>query len=236
MFRPLVLSAAIAGLVGGLLVALYQFAFVTPLIVQAEVYEAAVAATSAHASTSIDATTSTHGHAPASLSRQAMTAMATIVHVAGANLVLLGLMVLAGRRLEPRTAITWGLAAFVAVAIAPAIGLPPELPGMMAADVGSRQVWWIGTVLATSAGLWGLFRGSPAWIAAGLVLIVLPHIIGAPHLSVNEAADHVSDVPAALAARFVAVSIAGSLIFWTAGPAVAGFAFGRLQAAGTGDG
>ncbi len=236
MFRPLILSAAIAGLVGGILVALFQFAFVTPLIVQAEVYEAANAATSAQASASVDATTSTHGHAPASLSRQAMTAMATIVYVAGANLILLGLMMFAGSRIGPRTAVTWGLAAFVAVAIAPAVGLPPELPGMMAADVGSRQVWWIGTVLATSAGLWALFRGAPLWIAAGLILIVLPHIIGAPHISVNEAADHASGVPAALAAHFVAVSIAGSLIFWTAGPAVAGLAFGRLQAAGTSDG
>ena len=44
-----------------------------------------------------------------------------------------------GHVLTPRVGIIWGLAGFIAVHFAPAIGLPPELPGSSAADVGARQ-------------------------------------------------------------------------------------------------
>src|SRR3546814_12705636 len=48
--------------------------------------------------------------------------------------------------------------------------------------LGSRQLWWIGTAVATAAGLWLALRVStPAAIAAGIALMLLPHVIGAPH-------------------------------------------------------
>lgn len=34
------------------------------------------------------------------------------------------------------------MAGFAAFTVAPALGLPPELPGMMAADLGPRQARW----------------------------------------------------------------------------------------------
>jgi hypothetical protein len=34
---------------------------------------------------------------------------------------------------------------------APAIGLPPELPGIEAAALQSRQLWWVATAVATAA-------------------------------------------------------------------------------------
>ncbi|MEI2612914.1 MAG: CbtA family protein [Candidatus Promineifilaceae bacterium] len=45
--------------------------------------------------------------------------------------------------------------ASLAFQLAPAFGLPPELPGMAAADLGARQVWWCGTALATGVGIFG---------------------------------------------------------------------------------
>ena len=50
----------------------------------------------------------------------------------------------------------WGLAGFAVFTIAPGLGLPPELPGVPAAPLLSRQIWWVTAVLATAAACSGL--------------------------------------------------------------------------------
>src|SRR3974390_3265881 len=37
----------------------------------------------------------------------------------------------------------WGLAGFAVFTLAPGLGLPPELPGVPAAPLLSRQLWWV---------------------------------------------------------------------------------------------
>jgi cobalt transporter subunit CbtA len=246
MFRRLVFSAAAAGLFGALVVALFQYLVTTPLILEAEVFEhhaagAPAAATDGHAH-GAGAAAVGHGHddshaaaaAPvvgggeaaaddAGVSRHLVTAAATVVVATGMMLILLGLMVVAGIRITPARALGWGLAGFVAAALAPALGLPPELPGMPAADLEARQLWWVATVGATAFGLWAiLVRRRPLWIAAGLLASVLPHAVGAP-----QAASHASEVPAALAAQYVAASLTASLLLWTLSSALAGYIFAR---------
>ena len=56
---------------------------------------------------------------------------------------------LTGCRSRARNGLLWGLAGFLAVNLAPAAGLSPELPGMPAGDLLARQVWWVGTIIAT---------------------------------------------------------------------------------------
>jgi cobalt transporter subunit CbtA len=209
MVRALVLSAAAAGLAGGLVAATYQALVVTPLILAAEVLE--------HAGEAAEG---------AALGRHLLTTLATVVLAVGGALILLGLMMLDGGRITARRALPWGAAAFVAAALAPAIGLPPELPGMPAADLVERQVWWLATVLATSFGLWTILcRGGAASLVLGVLVIVLPHVVGAP-----QPVSHDSAVPAGLAAQFVASSLAGSLILWVIVSSVAGAVFDRLGA------
>jgi len=53
-------------------------------------------------------------------------------------------------------------AGFVAFSLAPAAGLPLGLPGMAAAALEARQIWWVCTVAATAAGL-ALLAFPPAW-------------------------------------------------------------------------
>ena len=208
MVRALVLSAAAAGLAGGLVAAAYQALVVTPLILEAEVFEHAGEA------------------AGVDLGRHLLTSLATIVLAVGGALILLGLMILDGGRITAMRAVLWGAGAFVALALAPAIGLPPELPGMPAADLVERQIWWLATVLATAFGLWTIFRrGGPASIVLGVLVIVLPHVVGAP-----QPVNHETAVPAGLAAQFVASSLAGSLILWIVVSSVAGAMFDRLGA------
>jgi predicted cobalt transporter CbtA len=75
----------------------------------------------------------------------------------------------------------------------------------------SRQIWWVTAVLATSAGL-GLivFRRSAPAAIAGVVLIMLPHLIGAPEL------EHVeTNVPSSLSHQFVVAVTLTSLVFWS---------------------
>ncbi|HSG94090.1 MAG TPA: CbtA family protein, partial [Afifellaceae bacterium] len=191
MIRALILSAAIAGLAGGLVAACYQAFVVTPLILAAEVFEHA-----GEASGGVD------------LSRHALTSLASVILATGGALILLGLMMLDGGRITARRALPWGAGAVVALALAPAIGLPPELPGMPAADLVERQVWWLATVLATGFGLWTIFRRrGAAAIVLGALVIALPHVVGAP-----QPVSHDSAVPAGLAAQFVAASLAGSAL------------------------
>jgi cobalt transporter subunit CbtA len=94
--------------------------------------------------------------------------------------------------------------------LAPGLGLPPELPGVPAAPLLSRQIWWVLAAATTAGGLGLIFfrRSVPASIA-GLILIVLPHVIGAPELQHIE-----TNVPTSLSHQFVVAATLTSLIFW----------------------
>jgi cobalt transporter subunit CbtA len=205
-FRSMLFAAALAGLVVGLFVTGLQWMGTVPLIQQAEVFEAA-----GHAG---------HDHehdaaawAPADgTERVFWTAVANVVTATGFALLLVGGYAVRGGPPGWRSGLLWGLAGFVTFVLAPSLGLPPELPGMPAADLGDRQLWWLATVLATAAGLGliGLVR-SPAAAVAGLVLLVAPHLVGAPL-----PADTTSAVPELLARSFVVAVTVTGLLFWAA--------------------
>ncbi len=116
-----------------------------------------------------------------------------------------------GENVSWHEGLMWGLAGFLVFTIAPGLGLPPELPGVPAAPLLSRQIWWGVAALATAAGL-GLivFRRSVPASIAGLILIALPHLIGAPEL------EHVdTNVPSSLSHQFVVAVTLTSLVFWS---------------------
>jgi cobalt transporter subunit CbtA len=105
----------------------------------------------------------------------------------------------------------WGLAGFAVFTLAPGLGLPPELPGVPAAPLLSRQLWWVLAAAATASGLGLIFlRPTVPAAIAGLVLLILPHLVGAPEL------DHVeTNVPTSLSHQFVVVVTLTSLVFWS---------------------
>lgn len=145
------------------------------------------------------------------LERNAFTVAANILTAIGYSLVLTGLIAFRGRPVTWRDGLIWGLAGFACVMIAPMLGLPPELPGTPAAPLGERQIWWIGTALATAAGI-GLiaFQRKPWAAVLAIVLVVAPHIIGAPAAPAGEHAL----APEALEHRFVVAAVLSSLVFW----------------------
>jgi cobalt transporter subunit CbtA len=155
--------------------------------------------------------------------RTSLTAAATVVTAIGFASILFGAISLEGQPMTAARGVLWGLAAFACFSLAPALGLPPQPPGVGAADVGPRQLWWMGTVLATAAGLYLLrLQSRISWLAAGgVACLALPHLIGAP------AAPGGSSVPPELVRRFVVASLVTTGLFWLTLGGVGGVIYGR---------
>lgn len=156
------------------------------------------------------------GHAPGftfDAPRDGLSILFSIMVYAGYGLLLIAVIAFAenaGHVITARQGLIWGIAGFVSVQLAPAFGLPPELPGMAAADVNARAIWWVATVLATGVGLWLVAYGRnwAAWGAA-IVLIAAPHIVGAPHPDVLT-----GPTPPELAAQFAGRALGVGLAAW----------------------
>ncbi len=212
MIARVLLAVLLCGIAAGVAMGVMQHVRITPLILQAETYETATA-THSH-----ETTTAPAGHvhdakawAPADgLERTAYTLAASMLSGAGFAAILAGVAYLSGLALTRQNGWAWGLCGFLAFSLAPSAGLPPELPGMPAADVTLRQVWWVGTVTATGVGLWLLATRREEWaLFAALALVLLPHLIGAP-----QPAGHESLVPAPLAANFAGVVLGANALMW----------------------
>jgi cobalt transporter subunit CbtA len=219
VFRRIFLTAIIAGLIAGLLSGMLHTAKLSPLIAAAETFEM----------NDHDANHEGAAWEPApGWQRTGATLLADIVVACGFGLLLSAGFafreILAGRDTDARQGLLWGLAGFAAFSLAPALGLPPTLPGMAAADLVLRQSWWLGTAMATAGGLGLLaFGRGAAWRAAGIAVLVLPHLVGAP----LPAADP-GGPSAQLGAEFAAVSLAIAAIFWSVLGSLGGWVYQRL--------
>jgi cobalt transporter subunit CbtA len=212
----LLAAGLVAGVVAGLAVAALQHVTTTPLILAAEVYEAAQHAHDAAAEA-----------APAfeGLRRTLSTSIATISVAVGYALILLAAMLASGERIDARRAALWGACAFAATGLATSLGLAPQLPGAAETDLAGRQLWWVATAASTGAGLYALLRLDAAWATLlGVALIVAPHFFW-PTPATPE-----STVPAELAARFAAASLAVQATGWVLAGALAGLVW-RLMSA-----
>jgi len=235
IFRNVVFLAALAGLAASIVMTVLQTSFTVPLILQAETFEnaepaahdhgaAAPAQEAAPAATPAPAAAPAPEHeeegwAPADgAERTLYTALANIVTGIGFALLLVAASEAFGGITSLRSGLAWGFAGFAVFTLAPGLGLPPELPAMPAADLVARQVWWIGTVAATAAGLALIAFRRESWlILLGVALLVVPHVIGAP-----QPESHESPIPPDLHHSFVVAVTVTNLLFWLAlGAAVA---------------
>ncbi|MBD3679927.1 MAG: CbtA family protein [Rhodobacteraceae bacterium] len=212
MTRQIFASALFAGLAAGVLAALLQFAFVVPLLLEGELFETGARVHFAGADGVPQSVAGGVGLS-AELGRHLGTLAMNLIAYTGFALVLVAGFALAqraGHRVTPRSGLVWGLAGFVAVQLAPAAGLPPELPGTTATDLGLRQGWWALCVATTAAGLGLIAFGRGALALAGaVVLILLPHVVGAPHLDT-----YFGIAPPELSALFATRSLAVAAASW----------------------
>ncbi len=230
MFRKIFIPALFGGVIAGIFVTLVQVGTTTPLILEAELYESGELSrdTSAEIKPQADEDATRYELAlGGGLERVALTGMANLVAAVGYGLLLVAAFSLKGGPVDGRRGLLWGLGAFTAIALAPSVGLPPELPGMVAAGLDVRQVWWVATVIATASGLGLLaFARGAIWKAVAVLLIVAPHAVGAPRPEITD-----DVVPVELAARYVAASLASSALFWIALGWVSGTLYRRYNEA-----
>lgn len=234
MIQRVLFAAILAGLVAGLLVTAIQATRITPLIQHAETYESAAPVASAGHSHSHDAAAHHHdGEASIwapedGVERTAYSALANVLTAIGFGLLLTAGFALYGKPVGAAKGVAWGMAGFAAFWLAPALGLPPELPGLQSAELSDRQAWYAGTVIATGGGI-GLIVFVRNWIVriAGAALIVAPHIIGAPHPETLG-----GNTPPELAAMFVMASLLGAAVLWLVLGGVSGYLYDRLAKPG----
>lgn len=142
------------------------------------------------------------------------------------GLLLVAGFTLYGGSLTPLHGLLWGAAGFVCFSFLPGLGLPPGLPGSAASDLLTRQIWWLGTVIFSVAGLSLLvFGGSFTKGAIGLLLLIVPHALGAPRPEFSGGGAS----PPELAAYFVMISSFASAIMWAVLGVVAAFFFDRFS-------
>jgi cobalt transporter subunit CbtA len=231
MIGRLVLAALIAGMAAGFLYSGVQYLCTTPLIIAAEVFESAPAHDhTAAAATTAETPAHMHEHEEEEWSpadgwqRTLSTTLSSVITGAGFAILLAGVSLLTGFPITPANGLIWGLCGFLAVTVAPGAGLAPELPGMPAGDLIARQIWWVATIIATGTGIFLIAtKRELVWLAAAIVLIALPHIVGAPQPPTHETA-----VPAGLAASFAANTIAASAVLWSLIGFFLGFALNKF--------
>lgn len=216
LFRSLVFYAIFAGgLVGGLASAMH-LAVTVPLILQAETFEKPEPADNVPAH--VHSGTQEHSHGPVTAAeaggiefgRNALTVIAIVLAYFGFALLLNVSAEITGGLGDVKAGSGWGVAGFLVFSLVPALGLPPELPGMPAADLFSRQAWWTTTAACTACSLWLVFFTKFGWrwpIAA--IVVALPFGFGAP-----QPLDTISEVPASLHFQFVVSTLLVSFVSW----------------------
>ncbi|ALM52051.1 CbtA family protein [Halomonas huangheensis] len=201
MFRSLILRACLIGIVLGLAMTTMQVIGVTPILLAAEQFEGqsdvqveeqlnvggADMALGHDHSHNHEQAHGDHDHhhggeawAPADGGERLFYTMVSNIGAgigfAAILLVLLNQLHDRGRlTLTPLAGLTVGVLGYLAIFVAPSLGLPPEIPGASAAALEARQTWWITTVVAAAAGLALLILATGWKRLLGLPLLLVPY-------------------------------------------------------------
>jgi len=232
-FRQLIFSAVFIGIFSGLLLSISQVFGVTPILIEAELFEEsmpivveAVAHQHHHdnAVTEIDKHIHHTGEAWApeeGFERTAYTFIANILVGIGFASILLVFLSHFNEKfsldLNFKQGLFWGLACYLIFFVIPSLGLPPEIPGSKADLLENRQSWWLLSVVCSAVGLLVLVFASAKFKVMGAVSLIIPFIVGAPHLD-GPTFSH-ADPQAVIALndlhqQFIVATSLSNFIFW----------------------
>ncbi len=249
IFQRLIWAAlATAVLVGGVQTGVQRWQ-AAPLILAAEVYEEQKAETpepvapAAHVHAEAAAHEHEHEHGAAKewepangFERIGWTLVANILHAFSMALLVFAVM---GVVVAKRSAAVGSLAlagwvaaaGFVSLHLWPSLGLHAEVPGMEAAPLHARQLWWA-LAVASAAGacaVAGFVCAAWRWLVAA-ALLALPFIVGAPQLQGDALAGFGPEARVALeqlGGQFIWATTWVALSFWASMGLVGGLAFQR---------
>ncbi len=248
VFRRMASAVVVAGALSGVLLSGVQQFQVEKIILQAEQYEKAAEEAAPAAATTHDhdhdaapahehaAGTPAHSHGDAhehdpnawepadGAERTGYTVLANVSMAVGFALMLVAAFAISGRHVGWRSGLLWGLAGYGVFFVAPSLGLPPEVPGTLAAPLHARQLWWVMTAVMTAASL-GLFVFGRGWWwkVLAVLLLVVPHLVGAPQPEL-----HGSAAPEELAHAFIRATAMANAVFWLALGGLTGFFYRRF--------
>jgi cobalt transporter subunit CbtA len=222
MLGKIILSTLVAGLLAGLVMAGIQYVRLTPLIQAAEVYETpeteAIAEASKPCVETMPGMKMCNDDGRPSWKpeegwqRTISTTTASLLAGAGFALLMVGVSMLTHFPITKHNGLIWGMCGFCAVSLAPSIGMPPELPGMPAADLHTRQIWWVATILLTGAAIYLWIKAKDHWWRVAAIIFAAAPQFFAP----LNAAKAEGNLPASLAAEFASSSLAANLVLWLA--------------------
>lgn len=226
LFLRLFLCALLVGLTAGLAQSAVQRWQVVPIIEAAEVFETAAEppAQVEHSHASGEA----HEHhadawAPADgVERTFWTVVANVLTATGFALILIPAIAWWDRQRDGssatwRAGIAWGFAGWFCLFLWPSLGLTPGIPGEASAALSHRQGWWLLAAVGAAGGLATLAFGRGAIRGAGLLLLAIPFIVGAPLHDGPEFPEATAEAAAqlvALKSQFFAATAFASVIQW----------------------
>ena len=221
MFKNIIVNAMIVGIVVGAIFGILQNFTTTPIILAAEAYEVSQSTateTSAHSHGS----TAAHSHdadawAPDDgIERVGYTILSAILTAIGFAMLTIAAMAASGKA-SILSGILFGLAGYISFYVAPSLGLLPEIPGSVAAQLEGRQGWWLMTVVLTAGGLAAVAFIQSPYRFFGLSLLIVPHILGAPvpeHHGFANTDPVAVEALTALSGDFIVMTAITLFIFW----------------------
>ncbi|MFK5915204.1 MAG: CbtA family protein [Woeseiaceae bacterium] len=208
MLRMILISAFIVGAISGVFLTALQQYNVTPLILEAEIYESSANGHAHEQSASAHSHTNTQ-EKDDTTQRLYLSLLSNIFAAIGFALITVAAITFSNQA-GWKKGLLWGAAGFIVFYIAPSLGLPPKLPGTSGAPLLHQQLWWGATVSATAAGIAMLvFSSKLSFKGVGLLLLIIPHLVGAP---VPE--QFISSAPDSLLQQFVIASGLTNAFFW----------------------
>ena len=221
VFRQVIYYSILVGIIAGLVLSAVQRLQVVPIIFAAETFESTPMGTT---SGEDDGHDHAHWSPEDGLERTLFTAASNLLTAIGFALVLLSVMLVVQTwsqnrpsRFAWQRALGWSLGGYAVFWLAPAVGLPPEIPLQNTVELQDRQVWWVICVVCTAAGLGGLAFGPTPWRWVAPLVIAVPYLIGAPHPDGPMFLDQTLDAARtleALAVDFVYATAFANAVFW----------------------
>jgi len=251
MIRQIFLTALLSGVLAGFVLTSLQSVKVIPLILAAEEFEGGEIATygshdrthqqstsdhhdgetvKAHSHENEKEAATAHSHdeeawGPADgFERLFFTFVANVFLATGWSFLLCAVYMNV-KNINVVKGIIAGIVGYLTFFALPSIGLSPELPGTLAASLEHRQAWWIATVACSAIGFAVLFFSrNRAYQLTALVLVLLPHIVGAPVPDV-----HGGTAPESMFNAYVNATFITNGIFWVILGAISVTLFKKFQ-------